>query len=270
MEPWHLLGGHPSPWAAFTHPSLLGPCFWGLRGKQTVGSPRCRRGVAPSPSPPSSPGCVGLGAEQLFWRLPDNSALYLPPVPPNTLVSAAALCCKFPWSNYVLIYDNPGRAVEGGQAPVKFGSCPPGPEGPPWLLPTVNSSLDHELLRAGGWGEHPRASPSRERGCSRGKRRVRPRAAGNWCQLAGPERPQRRGRCVPSHRPSRSSGSSWGHPGVRPGCCVRVPVLAPPARRESLPSPSPWHRSGVGPDPSPFPALNGSSRLCLEGLLPAK
>lgn len=138
------------------------------------GSPRCRRGVAPSPSPPSSPspGCVGLGAEQLFWRLPDNSALYLPPVPPNTLVSAAALCCKFPWSNYVLIYDNPGRAVEGGQAPVKFGSCPPGPGGPPWLLPTVNSSLDHELLRPGGWGEHPRASPGRERGCSRGRQRV--------------------------------------------------------------------------------------------------
>lgn len=72
-------------------------------------------GPSPSPSPFPSLGCGVLGAEQIFWRLPDNSALYLPPVPPNTLVSATALCCKFPWSNYVLIYDNPGRAVEGGK-----------------------------------------------------------------------------------------------------------------------------------------------------------
>lgn len=34
----------------------------------------------------------------------------------------------------------------------------------------------------------------------------------------------------------------------------------------SLPA-SHQHRSGMGPDPSPFPPLNGSSRLCLEGLL---
>lgn len=125
------------------------------------GSPRCCRAVAPSPSPPSSlsPGCVGLGAEQLFWRLPDNSALYLPPVPPNTLVSAAALCCKFPWSNYVLIYDNPGRAVEGGKRQSSLEVARRGPGCPP-LAPADCElhTLDRELLHPGGWGEeHPRA-----------------------------------------------------------------------------------------------------------------
>lgn len=90
--------------------------------------------------------CGFLGAEQLFWRLPDNSALYLPPVPPNTLVSAAALCCKFPWSNYVLIYDNPGRAVEGGKRQSSL-EVARRVRGPPWLLLTLNSAAGRELLR---------------------------------------------------------------------------------------------------------------------------
>lgn len=128
--------GHPAP--TLTVPSLLGPSFWSSVSHRH-GSLLCRPAVAPWPSPPSSlcPGCAGLGAQQLFWRLPDNSALYLPPVPPNTLVSAAALCCKFPWSNYVLIYDNPGRAVvEGGKRQSSLEVW-----GPPWLRLPVNFSI---------------------------------------------------------------------------------------------------------------------------------
>lgn len=218
--------GTPHPGEPSPTPPCWDPPFGGSLANKR-GSPRCRRGVAPSPSPPSSPspGCVGLGAEQLFWRLPDNSALYLPPVPPNTLVSAAALCCKFPWSNYVLIYDNPGRAVEGGQAPVKFGSCPPGPGGPPWLLPTVNSSLDHELLHPGGWGEHPRASPGRERGCSRGRQRVE--ATWGWelvsvCRAGVSPAPWL---VCPIPPPIRElgiiPGSSWGEAGMLCACPSR-------------------------------------------------
>lgn len=141
------------------HPGQPSPCW-----DPPFGAP-CQTNLAPRsaavpwlhrhPHPHPYPGdCVGFwGQSSFFWRLPDNSALYLPPVPPNTLVSAAALCCKFPWSNYVLIYDNPRAGGGGGQTPVKFGSCPPGPEGPPWLLATVNSTLDRELLHPGGCGE---------------------------------------------------------------------------------------------------------------------
>lgn len=107
--------------------------------------PCCRSTAIPTLIP--VPGMCGfLGAEQLFWRLPDNSALYLPPVPPNTLVSAAALCCKFPWSNYVLIYDNPGRAVEGGKRQSSL-EVARRVRGPPWLLLTLNSAAGRELLR---------------------------------------------------------------------------------------------------------------------------
>lgn len=102
---------------------------------------------APCQTKPYSPGCCDSiaiptlipvrgdvrvwGQSSFFWRLPDNSALYLPPVPPNTLVSAAALCCKFPWSNYVLIYDNPGRAVEGAKRQSSLEVARRGSEGSP-------------------------------------------------------------------------------------------------------------------------------------------
>lgn len=173
-------GGHPSCQGAFARPRpsrqvgtlLLGhraPLHPRTRGARTVA--RCRAGVAVMellhPSPSLSPflGCGVLGAEQIFWRPPDNSALYLPPnppppVPPNTLVSAAALCCKFPWSNYVLIYDNPGRAVEEGKRQSSLEvAC--------WGLGSPVAPGDRELLHLGakpGDGESvpkrgPRLSP---------------------------------------------------------------------------------------------------------------
>lgn len=104
--------------------------------------------LSPCLSPFLSPGRGILGPEQIFWRPPDNSALYLPPpwppVPPNTLVSATALCCKFPWSNYVLIYDNPRRAVEGGECQASLEVARQGPVG---LVPPVNFSVPVQCQR---------------------------------------------------------------------------------------------------------------------------
>lgn len=199
----------PSPIPAGWDPPLRAPC--------PSPSPRCVGhargslrlsgscdGVAPSPSPSPFPslGCGVLGAEQIFWRPPDNSALYLPPVPPNTLVSAAALCCKFPWSNYVLIYDNPGRAVEGGKRQSSLEVACGGPGSPV-------AHADRELLHLGAKAADGESVPERGPGLSPGERGHL--GVGYRSQLAEQERPQRGGRwCCPSHHPSGSSGPPVG------------------------------------------------------------
>lgn len=266
--------GKPSPTPAGWDPPLRAPCpspsprRVGARTWLAGALGQAAMGIDPAPSPFPSLGCGVLGAEQIFWRPPDNSALYLPPVPPNTLVSAAALCCKFPWSNYVLIYDNPGRAVEGGKHQSSLEVACQGPGSP-------MAHADHELLRRGAKPADGENVPAQGAGLSPGERRVR--LLGNWVLVpvcrAGVS-PAWWPVMLPSPQPIQELRTPWA-PGLGSS---RDDAGMPCMSRWRLPQAggnlclpvSPQTRSGMGPDPSPFPSLNGSSRLCLEGLLPAK
>lgn len=88
-------GGHPSCRGAFTHPRppwQAGTLLFGHRaplhphgawGTHVAGCgarAAAMESVHPHPRPHSRPrDAAFLGAEQIFWRPPDNSALYLPP-----------------------------------------------------------------------------------------------------------------------------------------------------------------------------------------------
>lgn len=148
----HGPGGHhcaiePSPTIpAGCTPPLGPPCpspsphAWGTHVARCGARAAATEPVHPRPHPISTGYAAFWGQSRFFGARQTIALCMSPPVPPNTLVSATALCCKFPWSNYVLIYDNPGRAVEGGKCQSSLEVvC--WAQGPPWLLTTMNFSI---------------------------------------------------------------------------------------------------------------------------------
>lgn len=130
-----LLLGHRVP----LHPHTHGARTWLAAA---LGQLRWSRSIPiPIPIPYPRDMLRFFWGQSRFFGARQTIALCMsPPVPPNTLVSATALCCKFPWSNYVLIYDNPGRAVEGGKRQSSLEVvC--WAQGPPWLVTTMNFSI---------------------------------------------------------------------------------------------------------------------------------
>lgn len=157
--------------------------------------------------------------------------------------------------------------IPGGQwrraSASQVWKLPAGAWGPRWLLATVNFSISKpgdgesvpkwgpRLSPGGGgdWGARPPGSRVSVPVCRAGVSPAR------WPVML----------LIPPPRSSGPRGLGASRDDARmPGMsrCQAGGILSLPA--------SPRHRSGVGLDPSPFPPLNGSSRLCLEGLLPAK